>query len=443
MRLRSTENRWAEHQSRSTPKTLKMYGLNHLETLPEIAALSAEEIFALKVVSHVLPFRTNNYVVEELIDWGNIPNDPMFQLTFMQKDMLTPKHFNQIADLLIKNAPQIDIQRAAKSIRAELNPHPAGQQTDNCPTLNGKEVPGVQHKYSQTVLLFPAQGQTCFAYCTFCFRWAQFVAIEDGKKFATDNNQTYLDYLKEHKEATDVLITGGDPLLMRAQALWKYIEPLLGPDFKHIQNIRIGTKALGFWPYRFLSDPDSSDLLHIFERIIQSGKHFAFMSHFNHPVELSTDAVKMAIERIQDTGAVIRSQAPVLRNVNDSATIWGQLWKKQVQLGIQPYYMFMERDTGPKQYFEIPIVKALDIYKKAYRNLSGLGRTARGPVMSAYPGKVMVDGVAEINGEKVFCLNFIEARNPDWAKRPFFAKYDEKAMWFDDLELIHPQGFID
>jgi hypothetical protein len=95
--------------------------------------------------------------------------------------------------------------------------------------------------------------------------------------------------------------------------------------------------------------------------------------------------------------------------------------------------MFVERDTGARHYFEVPLVKAWDIYRNAAMRVSGLGRTARGPSMSAEPGKVEVQGVTTINNEKVFVLRFIQARNPEWVQRPFFARYDEKATWLNHL----------
>lgn len=102
-------------------------------------------------------------------------------------------------------------------------------------------MPGVQHKYAETCLVFPSVGQTCHAFCTYCFRWAQFVGWRD-LKFATDRDMTFLRYLREHHEASDVLLTGGDPLVMPTTVLARYIEPLLAPGFEHIRTIRLGTK---------------------------------------------------------------------------------------------------------------------------------------------------------------------------------------------------------
>ena len=417
-----------------TEKKMRFYGLKDLDKLPQLNRLSKEDLFATKVVSHVLPFRTNNYVVEELIDWDNIPNDPMFQLTFMQRDMLKPEHFNKIADLLIKDAPQEEIKKAANEIRFELNPHPAGQMTANVPTLEDHEpVQGVQHKYNETCLVFPSSGQTCHAYCTFCFRWAQFVGLTD-LKFATDESMRFQQYIKQHKELSDVLFTGGDPMIMTLQKLEAYIEPLLQPEFSHIRNIRIGTKSISYWPYKYVTDKDADGVLRLFEKVVKSGKHLAIMAHFNHWVESSTPVAREAIRRIRDTGAEIRTQSPLIRNINDRSEVWARMWKDHVKNGMIPYYMFVERDTGAKRYFAVPLAKAFRIFRNAFIQVSGLSRTVRGPSMSATPGKVAIDGIAEINGEKVFVLNFLQGRNAEWCKRPFFAKYDEEATWLTQLK---------
>jgi len=158
------------------------------------------------------------------------------------------------------------------------------------------------------------------------------------------------------------------------------------------------------------------------------------MAHFNHPVELSTSAVEKAIKRITETGAQIRTQSPLLRNINDKPELWSEMWRKQVNMNCIPYYMFVERDTGSKNFFELPLVEAWEIFREAYQKVSGICRTVRGPSMSANPGKVQMLGVSEINGEKVMTLRFLQGRNPDWVCKPFFAKYDEKATWLNELK---------
>ena len=240
-------------------------------------------------------------------------------------------------------------------------------------------------------------------------------------------------YIRQHSEITDVLFTGGDPLIMSAKHLASYLEPLLEANIPHLRRIRIGTKAFSYWPYKFISDADSDELLALFRKVVQAGKHLAIMAHFNHPRELSNQLAVDAIQRVRATGAEIRTQSPILRHINDDPAIWAQLWDQQVDLGCIPYYMFVARDTGAQHYFAIPLVRAWEIFHDAYKNVSGLARTVRGPSMSTNPGKVQVLGVNEIRGEKVLTLRFLQGRNPDWVQRPFFAAYNETACWLNEL----------
>jgi L-lysine 2,3-aminomutase len=203
---------------------------------------------------------------------------------------------------------------------------------------------------------------------------------------------------------------------------------------EHVRNIRFGTKALSYWPYRFTTDKDSDALLRLFERCTRAGRHVALMAHVSHVRELTTSAVHHAIARIQSSGAIIRAQAPVLRYVNDSPEAWSDMWRAMVRLGLVPYYMFVERDTGARKYFEIPLARALEVYQGAIRGVSGLERTARGPVLSASPGKVCIDGTATIAGEKVFVCRFLQARDPSRVGVPFFARFSDEAAWYDHLQ---------
>jgi KamA family protein len=407
--------------------------LHNFKTIPQIQSLENKHIEAIEVVGSVLPFKTNNYVIDNLIDWSKVPNDPIFTLTFPQKEMLIPDHYMKIERLVKKGVDKSEIKKTADEIRLELNPHPAGQIEYNVPTLNDVKLFGTQHKYRETVLFFPSQGQTCHAYCTFCFRWPQFVGLNE-LKFASKESEMLVQYVSEHLEVTDVLFTGGDPLIMKTKVLETYIRTLLDAKLGHLRNIRIGTKALGFWPYRFLTDDDSDQLLKLFEDINRAGKHLAIMSHFSHPVELETEAVKNAIKRILGTGAVIRTQSPVLRHINDSSKIWAEMLRRQVALGCIPYYMFVARNTGAQHYFSIPLVEAWHIFRGAYQSVSGICRTLRGPSMSCLPGKVQILGVTEINGAKTLACRMIQGRNSEWAARPFFADYDPEALWYTDLK---------
>jgi len=423
-----------------TPRYLP-YGLNNFREISHIKNLPEEKQFDIEVVGNVLPFKTNNYVVDNLIDWEN-PIDPMFILTFPQKEMLTKSHYNEMANALRNKADNKTIQTIANKIRYQLNPHPAGQQEYNIPQLkDGTKLYGMQHKYKETILFFPSQGQTCHAYCTFCFRWPQFVGMEE-LKFASREISSLIEYLKEHPEVSDILFTGGDPLIMKTPVFSQYIQALLDADLSNLKTIRIGTKALSYWPYRFLTDNDAEDMLNLFTDITKKGIHLAFMAHFNHPIEISTNAVKEAITQVRKTGAQIRTQSPILAKINDDSKVWAEMWQNQVNLGCIPYYMFVPRDTGAQSYFGVSLVKAQEIFRDAYQRVSGLARTVRGPSMSANPGKIQILGIVDVGKKKAIALRFLQGRNPKWVQKPFLAKYNEKAIWIDELKPFTGKKFF-
>jgi L-lysine 2,3-aminomutase len=211
---------------------------NTRKDLPQIAEklrLNRDQLTDMQAVSAVLPFRVNDYVIERLIGPESVPNDPIFQLTFPQRGMLDEEDFRRMRDLVAKGAPEAEIKLAADEIRGRLNPHPAGQMELNVPRLDGEVVAGIQHKYQETVLFFPSQGQTCHAYCSYCFRWAQFIGDAD-LKFASKEVDHLVNYVKDNPQLSSVLITGGDPMVMKTPVLRRYIEPLLRAKLPNLQK---------------------------------------------------------------------------------------------------------------------------------------------------------------------------------------------------------------
>ncbi len=416
--------------------------LHNFEQLEQIQALPEDVVYNINVVGRVLPFKSNRYVVDHLIDWGDALNDGMFRLTFPQREMLAPADFERMAAAIDAGSDARELKVLADEIRMTLNPHPAGQMEHNMPSYRGQPLPGMQHKYRETALFFPSQGQTCHAYCTFCFRWPQFVGLE-GKKFAMREGELLRGYLSEHHEISDVLFTGGDPLIMKTKTLREYIEPLTSREAGHnLRTVRIGSKAIAYWPQRFVQDDDAEGLLDLFREVTGAGLQLALMAHFNHPAELRTPVALEAVRRIRETGAQIRTQTPLLKHINADAELLAEMWAEQTQAGCVPYYLFVARDTGAKRYFELPLVQCQEIFRGAYQRVSGVARTVRGPSMSAGPGKVQVLGVAEHGGEKLIVLRFLQGRDPDWVGKPFFAKYSETASWLNELEPAEGDEFF-
>jgi aspartate/methionine/tyrosine aminotransferase/L-lysine 2,3-aminomutase len=409
----------------------RAYGPKQLDSILRRYPVPAEVGDAIRWFCHVLPFRVNDYVLDELIDWQRIPDDPIFQLVFPQPGMLNGDDERQLI-VAEQDGPQA-LAATVSGIRSRLNPHPSGQAELNVPTLNGEPLAGVQHKYRETVLYFPSAGQTCHAYCTYCFRWAQFVGA-DQHRFSAADPDRLVSYLHRHPAVSDVLVTGGDPMIMSGSRLRRHLEPLLAVE--SVRTIRIGTKSLSYWPQRFTSDPDADEVLRLFRRVVGSGRTLAVMAHLSHPRELEPEIARSALQRIRNSGAVVYCQAPLMARVNDDPAVWGQLWRSELALGAVPYYMFVARDTGPRDYFKVPLSRAVQIFGSAYRTLPGLARTVRGPVMSTVPGKVVVDGIERDPAGSYFQLRLLQARDPNLVGRPFRARYSATASWLDELELM-------
>ena len=414
------------------------YNAKNFRKIEYMKYLDPQVIEDTEIVSRVLPFKTNNYVVDYLIDWKNYETDPVYILTFPKKDMLRSDHFERVKRGVRDNIPEKELMQIINSIRLELNPHPANQAS-NVPSLDGKELTGSQHKYRDIILFFPSEGQSCHAHCTFCFRWPQFVKDLD-LQFSMREIDLLIDYVKRNEHIHEILFTGGDPLIMSPGTILRYVDRIIEARIPHLNTIRFGSKSLTFWPFTFLPEfnGEADDMLKMFGKIVDNGYHLAFMAHFNHPNEMDNSIVKKAIHNIQQTGAVIRTQAPLLRTINDDAGVWSDMWKKQVGLGMIPYYMFVERQTGPYDYYSLPLSHVYAIYQEAVKTSASFAKTVTAPVMSASMGKVQVLGTIDspMEDEKYFILQYVRHRDYTRTFKPFLKKYDETSTWVDQLENV-------
>lgn len=358
--------------------------------------------------------------------------------------MLRPERYQQLKRAIETDRPQKEVDDLIMKIRLEMNPHPAQQMT-NVPVMDGEELKGVQHKYRDIVLFFPSQGQTCHAHCTFCFRWPQFVKELD-MKFSMREIGKVMEYIRRNPDINEILFTGGDPLIMDPATISKYFDAILAERPSNLKNIRFGTKSLTYWPFAFLPQfsDEGQELLDLFKRITDNGFHLAFMAHFNHPNELDNEVVQEAIYNVRQTGAEIRTQAPILNHINKSSKVWARMWKKQVSLGLIPYYMFIERETGPYNYFEIPLAEVYRIYQEAIRETGSFAKTVTGPVMSAAKGKAHIMGVVEnpADGNKYFMMQYVRHRDYRQTFRPFFLEYDEEATWLNQLKKVTADNLV-
>jgi len=373
---------------------------NYFEKLP----IEEQQLF--KVLTKIFHFKVNNYVLEHLIDWDNIPEDPMYRLTFPRKEMLNPVNFEQL-NKVVQSGDTPELIAFVNQLKKKMFPHI--NYHENClPIVDNKLVKGIYHLFKNTLALFPSPTlRTCHSYCTYCFRWVAFNDTEMQNDSSYDDPLVPIDYIKQEKDITDVVLSGADPMVLPAKILQKYIEPLL--DIEHLQVITINTKALAWWPYRFTEDKNAQELLELCKYIRSRGKHLNILAHFTHPRELEHPEVKKAADNILATGTVIRCQAPVVRGINDSAAVWAELWTRQVQLGMVPFYMLMELDHNQESGFHIPPSEALSIFKEAQSLTSGMAKTVHGPCFINDILRVSIEGQIELNNETHFVLKCLQA----------------------------------
>ena len=360
---------------------LKLVGQKpkYLTRLDQIPQLTAEEKTQLEEVNKKFIFRTNDYY-QSLIDWED-PNDP-------------------IRRIVIPDVQELD----------------DWGQLDASNEEKYTKVKGLEHKYTSTALLLV--NEVCAAYCRFCFRKRLFMDENDE---VTKDISEGLNYIREHREINNVLLTGGDPLIMSTSKLEPIIHKLRQLD--HVNIIRIGTKIPAFNPFRIINDPS---LLKMIEKYSTHDKKIYIMAHFNHPRELTKQAVE-GLNLLMKAEAILVNQTPLIRGVNDDHKVLGELFSQLSFIGVPPYYVFLCRPTLGNETYSVPVEEGYQIFEHARTLCSGLGKRAR-LVMSHETGKVEVVGMTET---QIFFKYIRAAVDENGAKFMAFSK-NPQALWLDD-----------
>ena len=366
-----------QHQEAAPPARRVRY----VRKIDQIPGIPPAERQKLAKVTERYVFRANDYYLG-LIDWED-PKDPIKQLIIPQE-----KELNDWGKLDPSNEESVTVAR------------------------------GVQHKYPHTVLLLC--NEVCGAYCRYCFRKRLFMNDNDE---ANNDVSEGLAYIAGNANVTNVLLTGGDPLLMSTRRLVEILEELR--RIPHVEIIRIGSKLPAFDPWRLLDDPQ---LQAAFRRYSTPQKRIYLMAHFDHPREL-TDAAVEGIECFIRSGVICVNQCPLIKGVNDDPDVLATLYRKLSFIGCTPYYLFQGRPTAGNEPYEVPIVRGWEIFCEALRRGSGLARRAR-YVMSHETGKIEILAV----DDRHIYLRYHRAK--DSAKRGRFMIYkrNERACWLDELE---------
>ena len=355
----------------------------YLTRLDQIPQLSDKEKAELEPVSDKFVFRSNEYY-QSLIDW-NDPKDP-------------------IRRIIMPDVQELDEW-------GQLDASNEEQYT---------KVRGLEHKYTSTALLLV--NEVCAAYCRFCFRKRLFMDENDE---VTKDISEGLEYIREHREINNVLLTGGDPLIMSTSKLEPIIQKLR--EVEHINIIRIGTKIPAFNPFRIIND---ESLLEMIRKYSTDEKKIYIMAHFNHPRELTPEAIK-GLNLLMQAGAIVVNQTPMIQGVNDDPDVLAELFNKLSFIGVPPYYVFLCRPTLGNETYAVPVEEGYRIYENARKQCSGLAKRAR-LVMSHESGKVEVLAVTE---DQIF-FKYLRAADSENGARIMIFQRNPEAYWLDDyLEL--------
>lgn len=367
----------------SDPNLSPKKKVKYVRTLEQVPQLCDEDRERLKPVSEEYVFRANDYYLG-LIDWDD-PDDPIRQLIIPREEELS-----DWGKLDASNEEAVTVTR------------------------------GVQHKYFDTVLLLC--NEVCGAYCRYCFRKRLFMDENDE---VTNDISEGLEYIAEHPEVSNVLLTGGDPLLMSTRRLTEIFEKL--SKIPHVKIIRLGSKMPAFDPYRILND----DALHeAFQKYSSPERRIYLMAHFDHPREL-TDVAVAALDRCINNRVICVNQCPLIRGINDDPDVLAEMYQKLSIIGCTPYYLFQGRPTAGNEPYEVPIVEGWHIFQEALSRGSGLARRAR-YAMSHETGKVEILAI----DEQYVYLRYHQAKNPKNLGKFFIRQRNDEAYWLDQLEPV-------
>lgn len=355
-----------------------MTKVKYLSRLEQVPGMSEADIDDLRTVQDRYAFRANTYYLN-LIDPDD-PDDPIRRIILPSEDELTEWGRLDASD-------------------------------EDAYTM----VPGLEHKYEDTAVLLV--NDLCGGFCRFCFRKRLFLGANDEVERDAGPG---LDYIRQHTEIDNVLLTGGDPLLLSTKRLRAIISELRGID--HVRIIRIGTKLPVFNPHRILKDPD---LLEMIREFSTPERKIYVMLHFNHPREITGEAIE-GVSRLLDAGAQLCNQTPLLRGVNDAPEVLANLLNELSYIGVAPYYVFICRPTKGNAAFALPIEEAVDVFEQGRTWCSGLAGRVR-LAMSHATGKIEIVGKDE---ERVY-FRYHRAADPADRGRFLVMERNPDAYWLD------------
>lgn len=322
--------------------------------------------------------------------------------------MSVPEYYISLID---KNDPDDPIRRMCIPSLTETD---LSGDFDTSGEADNTVQTGLQHKYTQTALVLSTN--CCAMYCRHCFR-KRLVGIDDAE--TAKNFDNMMQYISDHKELTNVLVSGGDSLMMSNKMILRYLETLSAME--HLDLIRFGTRVPVVFPDRVLLDPELQGIFQTYA----DRKQLYIVTQFNHPRELTTKA-KEVIRLFLKMGIIVKNQTVLLKGVNDDSRVLGQLLRDLTAAGVIPYYIFQCRPVrGVKNQFQVSLERGARIVDKAKNMQNGQGKCIR-YCMSTPRGKIEILGQLP-DGNMLFKFN--QAKNPADASKIMILKLEPGQCW--------------
>jgi len=235
-----------------------------------------------------------------------------------------------------------------------------------------------------------------------------------------------ISYVKEHPEINNVLLTGGDPLVLHTEKLEYLISKLF--EVPHVKIIRIGTRMPQFYPFRISED---NKLLDLIKKYSRNDRRIYVVNHFIHPKEITPQSVE-CIQKLIDAGAILCNQTPLIKGISDNIEDLRELFNKLSYIGCPPYYVFQCRPAKGNRKFAVPVEEGYKIFEKAKDKCAGLAKRAR-YAMSHRTGKLEI--LALTKNEIIF--KYHRAAKRENVGKVVVARRNSEAYWFDDYEIIN------
>ena len=352
-----------------------------IEQLKDFIDLSPKDEKKLKQITQRHPMRVTAYYMS-LINWGD-PDDP-------------------IRKMAIPSLEEVSLQGSY----------------DTSGEAENTKLSGIQYKYQETALILATNK--CAMYCRHCFR-KRLVGLQT--KEIIERFEDAADYIKQHKQINNVLITGGDPLVLKNEVIEQFLSIL--SDIPQLKFIRFGSRAPVTFPSRFEDD----ELLSILSRYSLPDRRIYVVTQFNHPKEITNQSIK-AVDNLIKSGVIVNNQTVLLKGVNDNPVTLANLLSSLVSIGVNPYYVFQCRPVKRvKQHFQVPLCRGIEIVEKAKKHCNGHSKRFK-YIMSHRTGKIEILGI--FDNEIYF--KYHQAKNRKKLGKIFKRPVNENAAWLDDFK---------